>query len=76
MGRWVEGAMGRWVGGGVSPRDKWVRSHMPHNMAKKQKQKTFNVWGENLGIYLKLFKIMLSVHIQKGLSITELITGE
>ena len=49
---------------------------MPHNMAKKQKQKTFNVWGENLGIYLKLFKIMLSVHIQKGLSITELITGE
>jgi len=74
MGRWVEGAMGRWVGGGVSPRDKWVRSHMPPNMAKKKPP--FNVWGETLGIYLKLFKVMLSVHIQKGLSITELITGE
>lgn len=58
------------VGGGVSPRDKWVRSHTPPYMAKKK------VWGENLGIYLKLFKIMLSVHIRKGLSITELITGE
>ena len=45
-------------------------------MTWPKKKLLFKVWGENLGIYLKLFKIMLSIHIQMGLSITELIIGE
>lgn len=48
------------VGGGVSPRDKWVRSHTPPDMAKKKSV------GRKFRYLLKAFQNYVECTYSKG----------